>query len=74
MGNASMDYDGFEYYEDIMGFVEQQFFRSVFTATHHNHIAKGNIVDVMKRNFGKTSFDDGLLNENKLILKDLYED
>lgn len=74
MGNASMDYDGFEYYEDIMGFVEQQFFRSVFTATHHNNIAKGNIVDVMKRNFGKTSFDDGLLNENKLILKDLYED
>ncbi|KKL72317.1 hypothetical protein LCGC14_2086130, partial [marine sediment metagenome] len=25
MGNASMDYDGFDYYEDVMGFVEQQF-------------------------------------------------
>ena len=73
MGNASMDYDGFEFYEDIMGFVEQQFFRSVFTATHHNNIAKGNIVDIMKENFEKTSFDDELLKENKLTLKDLYE-
>ena len=73
MGNASIEYDGFEFYEDIIGFVEQQFFRSVFTATHHNNIAKGNIVDVMRRNFEKTSFDDMLLQENKLTLKDLYE-
>ncbi len=73
MGNASMDYDGFEYYEDIMGFVEQQFFRSVFTATHHNQIAKGNIVEVMKQHFEKPSFDDGLLLKNSMILNQLYE-
>lgn len=73
MGNATMDYDGFEYYEDIMGFVEQQFFRSVFTATHHNRIAKDNIVEVMKRHFGQSSFDDGLMIKNKMTIKSLYE-
>lgn len=73
MGNASMDYGGFEYYEDIMGFVEQQFFRSVFTATHHDQLAKGNIVNVMKKNFGKPSFDDGLLIKNELTIRQLYE-
>ncbi len=73
MGNASMHYDGFEYYEDVMGFVEQQFFRSVFTATHHNRLAKGNIVDVMKSCSEKPSFDDGLLIKNELTLNQLYE-
>ncbi|RKN83554.1 hypothetical protein [Ulvibacterium marinum] len=73
MGSASMEYDGFEYYEDIMGFVEQQFFRSVFTATHHNRIAKGNIVAIMKSHLDKPFFDDGLLIANKLTIKDLYE-
>lgn len=73
MGNASMDYDGFEYYEDIMGFVEQQFFRSVFTATHHNRIAKGNIVAIMKQHYEKPSFDDGLLIKNKMTINSLYE-
>ncbi len=74
MGNASMDYDGFEYYEDIIGFVEQQFFRSVFTATHNNNLVKGNIVNVMKENFEKPSFGDGLLIANKMTLSELYED
>lgn len=73
MGNASMDYDGFEYYEDVMGFVEQQFFRSVFTAAHNNNLVKGNIVNVMKENLKKPSFDDGLLIESKLTLRDIYE-
>lgn len=73
MGNASMDYDGFEHYEDIMGFVEQQFFRSVFTETHHNQLVDGNIVRVMKNNFEKPSFDDGVLIANKMSLNHLYE-
>lgn len=73
MGNVSMDYDAFEYYEDVMGFVEQQFFRSVFTETHHNQLVDGNIVNVMKQNFEKTSFDDEVLIANKLTLNQLYE-
>ena len=73
MGNASMDYDGFEYYEDVMEFVEQQFFRSVFTETHHNHLVDGNIVSVMKQNFQKPSFDDEVLIANKITLNQLYE-
>lgn len=73
MGNASMDYDGFEYYEDVMGFVEQQFFRSVFTETHHNSLVDGNIVKVMKQHFEKPSFYDGVLIANKMTLKQLYE-
>lgn len=73
MGNASMDYDGFEYYEDVMGFVEQQFFRSVFTETHNNRLVNGNIVNVMKDNLEKPSFDDGLLIKNGMTLSDLYE-
>lgn len=73
MGNASMEYEGFEYYEDIMGFIEQQFFRSVFTATHNNKLVKGNIVSVMKEHFEKPSFDDGLLIERKSTLNELYE-
>ncbi|QLG46604.1 hypothetical protein [Costertonia aggregata] len=73
MGNASMDYDEFEYYEDVMGFVEQQFFRSVFTDTHHNNLVEGNIVNVMKQNFEKPSFDDGVLIANKMTLNQLYE-
>lgn len=73
MGNASMDYDGFEYYEDVMGFVEQQFFRSVFTETHHNQLVDGNIVNVMRQNFEKPSFDDEVLIANKLTLNQLYE-
>jgi len=68
-----MDYDGFEFYEDIMGFVEQQFFRSVFTETHHNQLVNGNIVSVMKNNLEKLSFDDGLLIANKMTLNELYE-
>ncbi len=73
MGNTSMDYDGFEYYEDVMGFVEQQFFHSVFTETHHNQLVDGNIVNVMKQNFEKPSFDDEVLIANKLTLNQLYE-
>ena len=73
MGNTSMDYDGFEYYEDVMGFVEQQFFRSVFTETHHNQLVDGNIVNVMKQNFEKPSFDDEILIVNKMTLNQLYE-
>lgn len=73
MGNASMDYDGFEYYEDVMGFVEQQFFRSVFTETHHNQLVDGNIVNVMKQNFEKPSFDDEVLIANKMTLNQHYE-
>lgn len=73
MGNASMDYDGFEYYEDVMEFVEQQFFRSVFTETHHNQLVNGNIVNVMKQNIGKPSFDDEVLIANKMTLNQLYE-
>ena len=56
-----------------MGFVEQQFFRSVFTETHHTSLVDGNIVNVMKQNFGKPSFDDGLLIVNKMTLNELYE-
>ncbi len=74
MGNTSMDYDGFEYYEDIMGFVEQQFFRSVFTESHHNKLVNGNFVNLMQSNLEKASFDDGLLVANKMTLKQLYED
>ncbi|HEA21757.1 MAG TPA: hypothetical protein ENH87_12685 [Pricia antarctica] len=73
MGNASMDYDGFDYYEDVMGFVEQQFFRSVFTETHHTRLVDGNIVNVMKQNFGKPSFNDRVLIVNKMTLNELYE-
>jgi PRTRC genetic system protein B len=73
MGNASMDYDGFEYYEDVMGFVEQQFFRSVFTETHHNNLVDGNIVNVMKQNFEKPLFNDEVLIANKMTLNQLYE-
>jgi len=72
-GNASMDYDGFEFYEDIKGFVEQQFFRSVFTETHHNQLVNGNLVNVMRNNLEKLSFDDGLLISNKMTLNQLYE-
>lgn len=73
MGNASLNYDGFEYYEDIMGFVEQQFFRSVFTETHHNRLIKGNYVTTMKALKDTSRFDDTLLQENNQLLADLYE-
>jgi hypothetical protein len=73
MGNVSMDYDGFEHYEDIMDFVEKQFFSSVFTETHHNDLVRGNLVQTMKRLNGKQRFDDSLLIANKLTLKQLYE-
>ncbi|SNZ01441.1 hypothetical protein [Flagellimonas pacifica] len=73
MGTATVDYDGFEHYEDIMGFVEQQFFRSVFTETHHNNIAQGNIVQIMESNLDRPSFEDGILIKNNMTLNRLYE-
>ena len=74
MGNTSMDYDGFGFYEDIMGFVQKQFFNSIFTETHHNELIKGNLVDVMKSLEGKQRFDDALLVPNNITLKQLYEE
>lgn len=73
MGNVSMDYDGFEHYEDIMGFMEKQFFSSVFTETHHNDLIKGNLVQTMKRLNGKQRFDNTLLIANNMTIKQLYE-
>lgn len=73
IGNVSMVYGGFEYYEEIMGFVEQQFSRSFITETHHNQLVDGNILNVMKDNFEKPSFDDKLLIANKMTLNRLYE-
>ena len=73
MGNATIDYDGFEFYEDIMGFVEQQFFRSVFTETHHNDLVKGNLVKIMNEHLDKPTFDDGVLIPTKMTLNQLYE-
>lgn len=73
MGSASIDYDGFEFYEDIMGYVEKQFFNSVFTENHHNDLVKGNITQIMKGLKGKNRFDDALLISNNLLLKQLYE-
>lgn len=73
MGSASIDYEGFEFYEDIMGYVEKQFFNSVFTETHHNDLVKGNIIQIMKNLNGKKRFDEILLVTNNQTLKDLYE-
>lgn len=73
MGNATMDYDGFDFYEDIMEFVEKQFFSSMFTATHHNQLIKGNLIDYMKDIQGQQKFDDSILIPNNLILNQLYE-
>jgi len=73
MGTASINYDGFEFYEDIMGYVEQQFFRSVFTESHHQNLVKGNIVKVMKALRNTSKFDDALLQKNSRTLNELYE-
>ena len=73
MGNVSIDYEGFEFYEDIMGFIEKQFFNSVFTESHHNKLVKGNFVEVINNLNGKQRFDDALLIHSNLILKQLYE-
>lgn len=73
MGTASINYEGFEYYEDIMCYVERQFFNSVFTEIHNNKLIKGNIVERMKSIQGIGKFDDRLLISSNLQLKDLYE-
>ena len=73
MGSASINYDGFKHYEDIMGYVEKQFFNSVFTETHHFNIVQGNIVNVMNSLKNKKRFDDKILQSNNNQLKILYE-
>lgn len=73
MGTATLDYDGFDFYEDVMGFVEKQFFSSMFTATHHNKLIKGNLVAYMQNIEGQQKFDDSVLVSNKLTLNQLYE-
>ena len=73
MGTASINYEGFEYYEDIMCYAERQFFNSVFTETHNNNLIKGNIIERMKSIQGIGKFDDKLLVSCNLQLKDLYE-
>lgn len=73
MGSASIDYENLQYYEDIMEFAEKQFYNSVFNATHHNKLVKGNIINFYDTIYNKTKIDDTWLVKTKKTLKYYYE-
>lgn len=71
MGTASLNYSSFTYIEDIISFVEKQFFSSVFSETHNNAITKGNVISHYKKLLNKNSFNDNILNPSNIKLSQL---
>lgn len=71
LGTASLNFKRIKFLDEVIEVCEKMFFNSVFTATHNNHLVKGNIISVLKENINKNNFEEKKLRQTKLQIKDL---
>ncbi|SEC67903.1 PRTRC system protein B [Tenacibaculum sp. MAR_2009_124] len=73
MGDTSLNYQNFEHYEEIMQFIENQFFCSMFTHIHNSNMLNKNVVLAYKEHENKKKFNEQLLVESPFKIHHIYE-
>lgn len=73
MGSASINISPFSYIEDVIIYVENMFYNSIFTHTNHDVIINGNLsLHYKKTKDTNIKFDDKLLLESSTSLTELF--
>jgi len=71
MGNVNTKIDKFSFVENAIQYLENVFFKSIFTHTNHNKIINGNIVEYYQQQ--KNYFDESILLKSYFSIKTLLK-
>jgi len=71
MGNTNIKIDKFFFVENAIQYLENAFFKSIFTHTNHNRIINGNIVEYYQQQ--QNHFDENILLKSRFTIKTLLK-